>query len=87
MAALRPAGGAHLSDEKQRPRRERKAPAVPSEPAELERLERRMVPRSFADGNHPQVAPLAEIDRGQAPERRLEQRETLWSSEPLEPST
>src|SRR5438132_784820 len=83
---LRASRGAHLSDEQQRPRRERKAPAVPPEPPELERLEQRMVPWSFADRDHPDVVPAGEIDRGQAPERGLEERKTLWSSEPLGPS-
>src|SRR5213593_1152925 len=46
-AGLCAAGRAHLSDEQQRPRRERKATAVPPEPAEPERLEQRMVSRSL----------------------------------------
>ena len=52
----------------------------------LEWREQRVVSWSFADRNHPQVFSPGEVDRGQGPERRLEQRKAVRSLEPLEPS-
>src|SRR5207249_2083472 len=62
----------------------REAAAVPAEAREVERRQHGVAPRAVAERRRPGVLASVEVDRDDAAEGRLEERQTPGAEEPLE---